>query len=263
MQFEKVHLIYFSPNGSTRRTLRNIARGLSIGSVVDHDLTLPAKRSLELLVPESDLVIFGMPVYGGRLPSPFHDGLPVVGSGAAVSVVVYGNRYYDDALIELVNLTAEAGFHTLAAGAFVAEHALNSRIATGRPDTDDVRRQIVFGEEIMRKSETLESTADLSRLPVTGNIPYRKFRKMPIVPVLQVKRCTACGTCVSGCPMQIISADTFRLNDPDRCILCFRCVNRCPGQARRFPFLKNVLFQKKIGELEKACRVRKEPEYFI
>lgn len=263
MKIAKIHLVYFSPTGTTRATVRNIARGLRGEQVIEHDWTLPAGRETELTVPENDLVVFGMPVYGGRIPSPFHGGLPSVGSALAVSVVVYGNRDYDDALIELVNQCEEAGFHTLAAGAFVARHSLNPRMGTGRPDADDARREILFGENIMRKIEGLESVRMLERIEVKGNVPYREFKPMPLAPDLNSKRCIACGKCAAGCPVQVISPLTFRLVEPKKCIFCNRCVVSCPKQARGLSFIENTLFQAKMGKLEKMCRERCEPELFI
>ena len=57
----------------------------------------------------SDIVVFGVPVIAGRVPNvllPFLNTLE--GGGAmAVPVVLYGNRNFDDALIELRNILEE------------------------------------------------------------------------------------------------------------------------------------------------------------
>lgn len=47
----------------------------------------------------------------------------------AIPIVLFGNRNYDDALIELRNLLEEDGFNTIAAGAFVGEHAFSYTFA--------------------------------------------------------------------------------------------------------------------------------------
>ena len=55
-----------------------------------------------------DLVLFGVPVYGGRIPSPAVQTLRrMQGSRTpAVLVAAYGNREYDDALLELADIAA-------------------------------------------------------------------------------------------------------------------------------------------------------------
>ena len=49
-------------------------------------------------------------------------------------VVLFGNRNYDDALIELRDLLQADGFGCIAAGAFVGEHSFSRTLGAGRPD---------------------------------------------------------------------------------------------------------------------------------
>ena len=51
----------------------------------------------------------------------------------AVPVVTFGNRNYDNALIELRNELENNHFHTIAAGAFVAQHAFYRLISNDAP----------------------------------------------------------------------------------------------------------------------------------
>lgn len=57
----------------------------------------------------------------------------------AIAVAVYGNRDYDDALVELQDLLEENGFCVIAGAAFVAQHSIFTKVAAGRPDEDDRR----------------------------------------------------------------------------------------------------------------------------
>lgn len=43
--------------------------------------------------------------------------------------------------------------------------------------------------------------------------------------------CTACGTCISECPVEAISeGDVYSIN-PDECIDCGACADVCPVEA--------------------------------
>lgn len=68
------------------------------------DFTLPEHRQGEYAFAAGDLVFLGTPVYAGRVPNKI---MPYVrdnftGNEAyAVPIVVFGNRNFDDALVEL------------------------------------------------------------------------------------------------------------------------------------------------------------------
>mgnify|MGYP000506121347 CR=1 FL=1 len=55
----------------------------------------------------------------------------------AVLVCVYGNRAYEDTLIELKDVADKAGFVPAAAVATIAEHSIMHKFAAGRPDETD------------------------------------------------------------------------------------------------------------------------------
>ena len=60
----------------------------------------------------------------------------------AVLVCVYGNRNYDDALLELKDISEANGFVPIAAGAFIARHSIFSDVAVGRPDKEDLHKNV-------------------------------------------------------------------------------------------------------------------------
>ena len=90
----------------------------------------PDFRRRNLSFKRGDLVFFGVPVYAGRVPNlllPYLRESISGGGAAAVPIVSYGNRNFDDALKELAQLLERAGFFTAAGGAFVGEHAFSER----------------------------------------------------------------------------------------------------------------------------------------
>src|SRR5690606_23151552 len=103
---------------------------------------------------EDDLVIIGVPVYAGRVPeflSKYFLSKIRRNNTYAVFIVVYGNRAYDDALLELKNIFESNGFIGIAGGAFIGEHSYTEKLATGRPDGNDLNTAYKFGVDVREK----------------------------------------------------------------------------------------------------------------
>ena len=91
---------------------------------------------------KEDLAVIAVPSYAGRVPAVAVQRLAAVkGNGArAVLVCVYGNRAYEDTLVELADTAKEAGFRVMAAVSAIAEHSIARQFAAGRPDAEDAQR---------------------------------------------------------------------------------------------------------------------------
>ena len=123
MTVQTVWAAWFSATDTTRAVVNRIAARLArqTGAPLEtYDFTLPQARKAPRTFGPGDLVVLGTPVYAGRVPNlliPFVSSLR--GNGAlAVPVVCYGNRAYDDALMELKLTLAAGGFTPIAGGAF-------------------------------------------------------------------------------------------------------------------------------------------------
>ena len=117
MEIKRICQIYFSPTGTTEKVVQAVSAALAddldVKSFI-YDFTLPqARTSFPQLAP-TDLVLFGCPTYAGRLPNLLLKYLDTIdGSGAiAVPIVTFGNRAFDNSLIELRNILEAHGFHT-------------------------------------------------------------------------------------------------------------------------------------------------------
>ena len=94
MKLEKIWAVYFSGTGTTRRTVERIAGGIASRlnlSAESVDFSRPAVRQETLGFGEKDLVVFGTPVYAGRVPNvllPFLQERIVGGGALAVPVVL-------------------------------------------------------------------------------------------------------------------------------------------------------------------------------
>ncbi len=215
----------FSPTGGCSKIAAAIA-GTRMGTRID--LCAPVKPQ-EL--PDGAPLLAVVPVYGGRIPAIAAQRiLSLRGNGnPAIAVVVYGNRAYEDALLELKNVLTEAGFVVIAAAAFIAEHSIIRSIAANRPDSDDLAKAAEFGTAVEAKLQGEQTPVD-----VPGNAEYRPLPQMPVTPLV-TDACGGCGMCARKCPTGAIPLDNPRSTDAAACILCMRCVSICPRRARILP----------------------------
>ena len=71
--------------------------------------------------------------------------IPAAGNGAKCTLVcVYGNRAYEDTLVEMENAAKECGFRVVAAIAAVAERSILPQYASNRPDAPDEKQFLTW-----------------------------------------------------------------------------------------------------------------------
>jgi len=275
MYIKKVWAVYFSATGTTRKVVEGIAAVIaeSFSAAFDrYDFTLPGAREKALKFQAEDLVVFGTPVYAGRVPNVLLKYLDTMeGNGAAgVPVVLYGNRDYDDALIELRDILEHGGFHTVAAAAFVGEHSFSYTLAKDRPDEADMRKAYEFAGKVAAKVKEISDVKERTPVPVKGiPSPYRGYyqprdRKGNPVDIRKVKpltgeACNHCLICADVCPMGSVSRENVR-EFTGICIKCGACIKRCPMQAKYYED-EGYLYHRQ--ELEDGLTRRAEPEWFL
>ena len=130
MKMNELKLVYFSPTGATRKAVMETARNIDLKSV-SFDFSVYKEKRPALKFAPNDFVIFGIPVYYGRVPALFMDYLQnISGNGTpAALIATYGCREYDDALLELKTEVENRGFKVIGAAAFPAEHSIVPSIA--------------------------------------------------------------------------------------------------------------------------------------
>lgn len=103
MNIKNIHLVYYSATFSTRRVVREIASQFQ-KPVKEYDITSDMLKDDVSLGSEEDLLIVGVPSYAGRVPEMAVRSLRrFLGNNIPAFIVsVYGNRAYDDALIEMI-----------------------------------------------------------------------------------------------------------------------------------------------------------------
>ena len=266
MEVKKVKLISFSPTGTTQKIVESIAKGIAVDDVAHINVTLPEGAQQSIPPLSDELVIIGAPVYGGRLPVDAVKRFKRLKASntLAVLVVVYGNREFEDALLELKNLAIAIGFNPVAGGAFIGEHSFATAdvpIANGRPDSQDVQMAIDFGAKIKHKVAALPSPDAPMDFQIPGRFPYEAdgARSMAVAPVTTEDTCTVCGTCAGVCPTAAISINGSVATEIALCIRCCACVKNCPTGARVW---EDSMMKKIANWLNENCRTRKEPQIF-
>lgn len=256
----KITIVYFSATYTTQRIVRHIAGQFGTDDIREYDITnqLPAE---DISVGHSELLIIGAPVYSGRIPMKAREAFMRLKGDhtAAVLVAVYGNREYEDALVEMRDIVENSGFWVVSAAAFVAQHSIFSHVASGRPDERDMRRVAEYGLQLSR---LFDQTNDLNTLflEIKGNRPYREVGTSHIVPILVDEECNGCGTCVELCPFTAINPEDPFVTNYERCQTCGRCIVVCPLQVRHF---SGPFFEMAGQKFAVALAARKEPEVFM
>lgn len=281
MDINFVGALYFSPTYTTRTVVETIA--LAIRQKIEEkcgkdlfyksiNVTTPVMRQAHgnPQFSKDDIVVFGVPVYIGRVPNLIRDYFASIkGNGAiGIPVAVYGNRAFDDALIELKDIMQGNGFRCITAAAFIGEHSFSYTLGGGRPDAEDIQKATAYGEEIACK--IIEGYPVPHNLQVPGNpYPYQFYNAKSsqnksidirkVKPETDPEKCNNCGLCAMLCPMGAIDPSNCSLT-PGICIKCCACVKKCKMKAKYFTD-PTYLEHKEILE-KNFTSPRKEPEMF-
>ena len=262
--------IFFSPAGSTRRVTAFVTKLLAERLGMPYSLlsyTLPQERDSWQPLSADDIVVWGTPVYAGRIPNKtlaFVQEHIAAAGAKGICIAMYGGRHYDNTLAEMSAIMSQGGITPIAAAAVVARHVFNpKRIAPGRPSPTDFDALASWCRQIdVNTTKTIQ-------VPGTANAAYysplradgKPARFLKALPTIDTALCNGCGNCATHCPMETITLDNGYPKTEGVCIKCQACVLECPRGAIRFTdteFLSHVaMLEEKVGKGERKS------EFFI
>lgn len=249
-----IYAFYFSPTGGTKNILDiflfdwNIEKRY-IDLSIDDDLS-------NIKFENDDVCVVAVPSFSGRVPQFIIPKLSLLKAEKtkAVLLTAYGNRAFDDTLLELRDVMEKTGFLCFAAMAAVTRHSVMPKYGLGRPDSEDIAQIKIFSEKCLRLSNE-----NVSFVNVSGNFPYRKYQSIPIKPKVN-KNCSKCGLCAGNCPVKAIPPSRPYETDKSKCISCLQCVSKCPRKAR---YINRFILHIAEVTMKKLCKDRKENVFFL
>ncbi len=252
----KISEIVFSPTGGTQKVADIIANDLD-SSFNKIDLTDRNYDFSTISFDSEDTAVIAMPSFGGRIPQIAAKRLlDIKGNGAkAVLVCVYGNRDYDDTLVEMEDIAANCGFNVIAAVSAVAKHSILHQFASDRPDAADIDELKSIAKEIKNKIHSNNN----SKPVIPGNRPYKSLGGSSLNPNTS-DACVSCGICAENCPVGAIDENDFSNIDSKICIGCMRCVEKCPVSAKS---INSQILDAVAMRIKDVCSIRKNNKLFI
>ncbi len=252
----KQYQIYFSPTGGTKKVVSLLAQAWKDPWETIDLSSFPFEPGQE--ISREDLCIIAVPSFGGRVPDIVSKRIKKIrGNGAkAILVAVYGNRAYEDTLLELKDLAEQSGFFCIAAVAAVAEHSIMRQFAAGRPDTEDKKQLIDFSHKVKAHLDTILTDGTLT---VPGHFPYKDYHTIPFYPTAG-ETCVKCGLCAARCPAGAIPKQEPSSVTEKDCISCMRCISVCPLHARA---LDPQTLQQTAQKMKPLFLKRKANELFL
>ena len=239
-----LYAMYFSPNGTTLKTLKNIVSGMGQEAIYI-DMTNPENRKKEYNFSKEDTVLYGTITAAMLFATNKEIFSRLNGNGARfIGVAMYGNGYYGVALKQLRDRATKRGFKVVAVAAFIGRHAQGGT-ASGRPDEKDIEKQISFGKsvagittELHKKIPVGWATSPLYNTIVCARL-FMQGQDYTLPAFLKTKEangCVGCGTCERNCPVGAIKMTSAAegkkpVFDSKKCIACYRCIGNCPEKA--------------------------------
>ena len=271
MNIKKVWALCYSATGTTEKMTCAVAEAAAKKLGVPMEaipFTRPAQREKSYAFGEGDLVVVGSPTYAGKMPNkimPDYKEKITASGAAAIAVVTYGNRSYDNSLAELTAILAANGFAVVAGGAFVCRHAFSDKLGGLRPGILDLREAASLGEKGAEKAlagqlETVSVSGDAGApyyVPKGTDGQPAKFLKAK--PQTNLSKCTNCGACARVCPTGAINPGNVA-EVPGVCIKCQACVRKCTKNAKYFD---DAAFLSHVAMLEQNFTDEKENALFF
>ncbi|MCT4614741.1 MAG: 4Fe-4S binding protein [Marinifilaceae bacterium] len=275
----KIYAIYFSPGGTTKKTVLNIAQTLANkftkGEVIEYDMLIMKNRKREYSFSKNDFVILGFMT----LVQPFGPANEILqclqgNNTPIVNIALFGNGMYGNTLKVMNTKVRKKGFINIASAAFIGAMSYNREVAKNRPDLKDILIQKEFANQIADKISNhnfKEVNKYKTDYPSNSVFHYLKTAIMQYMPLGKIKvtkalnslkfnkHCVSCGKCEQNCPVEAIDLKN-KISNNKICIGCLACVNNCEYNGINYT---NKFMIKAAKDCEKSFSKRREPCLFL
>ena len=250
----KVYKVIFSPTGTSQNAAEIMANPFDKKTELI-DLCQNIQKEIE--IEKESICIFSIPCYGGRIPQIAAKRISHLRGNDAYAIlcITYGNRAFEDALLELSDCVEAAGFNVIGGCAVIGEHNIMHIYGTGRPDNSDKKEIKHFATEAAHKIQI----GNTHKPEFPGNRPYKEAHNANTEILVDKNLCENCGLCSIKCPTQAISIDRLHV-DQSLCINCMRCIQICPNNCRS---ISKEFVSSLIQKAGKACEGRKENKFYL
>lgn len=250
---KKACLVYISPAGTTRETVKKIAALLEKQEFIVNELDLArlkngeSDRFIREELPRASLLLVGSPTYASHILYPierFIENLPETDGTPALAFSTFGGVSKGVALVQLTEALQRKGYRVKGAAKVLCRHSLYFRarrpMAQGHPDEGDFKVLEEWLDAVASRLDKDDPCAlDPAFLRPGNPIPRllaSTVMNMSVFGAVMPKyrfrpeRCTDCAACRKKCP-------TGRLDDlpPGKsvggCLYCMECVAACQSGA--------------------------------
>ncbi len=235
-------LLIFSPTGQSKACGLALAKATK-QEFVELDVTHFIQRGKPLALADTTLIV-AYPVYGGRVPRLFAEYIKEMVTCTncnALAIASFGNRAFEDALVEMEDLLLEKGVPLIGAASIGCQHSYTDKVGSKRPDIEDF--QLLDRLAVYLNGET-------KSVHPPGNRPYKRDMPVadpPYMPVLKDKGGKINSRCYAVCP-----TGSLAKGDPTICIHCCACIQVSSNEL----IMDNPWFSRFTKHLEETCGER-------
>ena len=235
----KLAIIYFSGTGVTEGYAKYIAKELEQkGQIVTLcNITSIKERDEGVDFKVYNAVIFGFPVYAGRLPTVTETWLSALDVEKQCSMFfTYGGRDLEWAHQTGYYLLSKANFTVVLSAEFVGKHSFNVSqgwdLASNRPNSHDRSIAKEFSLQSLKRFQIndVKWDYDLEEFDYQTRVIKESHGPFAIFNPYKTQDCRMCYRCERECPTNAFNLSRGKATN-GVCIHCMHCVTICPDNV--------------------------------
>jgi len=258
-------MLYFSGTGNSKYIADLFCERMNEQACVKGTILLThiLSRSIEeeldfaSMIASEDTIAFCYPVYGSRIPRIVREfAMRHKDQLEGKDLIIFCTQmaFSGDGSRAFTDIFPKGFFQVVYAEHFIMPNNICNFFILPLEKEKTVRKKLLRAEKRMSAvCEELQNGAMRRRgfNPVSRALGLVQGVFMPGIERKALSRvwisegCTACGQCVSTCPMSNLEYEDGKVAAKGNCTICCRCINTCPQKALRILFREKVKKQYK------------------